>query len=432
MTQYSPLPKKPHLVWIYAGSLAEKLDAATWLDTTRELRRMGWQVTLINVGKSGRQRLRSVEVLNMSMPKIYLVRQLVYHAQVLFWILRRWRQIDVVMFHQISAPWMMPLRLLRTLTRRSAPRFVIDIRTVHMEPLANEPFKARLRRKVFDLVNKWGGNLADGYTAITAPMAKVLGISPPLLWGVWPSGVNLKKFSGAPRLRQWPLPGEPIQLVYIGSLHYERNLMALCRAVESANASGLRFNLLLIGDGTARADLESFANQTSGHVGVLPPVAHEEIPALLAQAHVGVLPFPDEEKFRVSSPIKLFEYMASGLVILASRITCHTDVIGDGEYVFWAERTDEEGLLSALRQIHASEAAWPHLSERAIQAAETWTWEAAAEKLHNALRHGLAGYHGVHEKGHENISYKMPTQGLNRQLTIENFQRIKNSESLTA
>lgn len=395
MTQYSPLPQKPLLVWVYAGSLAEKLDAATWLETTRELRRIGWQVTLMNVGKSGRQLIRGVEVLSVPMPKIYLVRQLVYHVQVLFLILLRWRQIDVVMFHQISAPWLLPLRLLRALTRRSAPRFVIDIRTVHMEPLANEPFKARLRRKIFDLVNRRGGNLADGYTTITAPMAKVLGILPPQLWGVWPSGVNVKKFSSAPRQRQWPLPGEPVKLIYIGSLHYERNLMALCRAVERANADGLRFDLLLIGDGTERADLESFAKQTSGHVCVLPPVAHEEIPALLAQAHVGVLPFPDEEKFRVSSPIKLFEYMASGLAILASRITCHTDVIGNGKYVFWADRTDEKGLLNALQQIHQTKIAWPQMSASAIQAAQAWTWEAAAEKLKNALAHGLAEYNGM-------------------------------------
>ena len=39
---------------------------------------------------------------------------------------------------------------------------------------------------------------------------------------------------------------------------------------------------------------------------------HDQIPEVLARAHVGVLPFPDEEKFRVSSPIKLFEYMAAG------------------------------------------------------------------------------------------------------------------------
>ena len=28
----------PHLVWVYTESPADTLDAATWLDTTRELR----------------------------------------------------------------------------------------------------------------------------------------------------------------------------------------------------------------------------------------------------------------------------------------------------------------------------------------------------------------------------------------------------------
>jgi glycosyltransferase involved in cell wall biosynthesis len=123
---------------------------------------------------------------------------------------------------------------------------------------------------------------------------------------------------------------------------------------------------------------------------VLPPVPHSEVPGLLAQAHIGVLPFPDEEKFRVSSPIKLFEYMASGLVILATRIVCHTDVVGSGAYVVWAEDASIEGLLAALRSAWAQRDTLEQMGSRAADDAAAWTWYESARKLRVALEVGLS------------------------------------------
>jgi glycosyltransferase involved in cell wall biosynthesis len=122
---------------------------------------------------------------------------------------------------------------------------------------------------------------------------------------------------------------------------------------------------------------------------VVPPVSHQEIPGLLVQAHIGALPFPDEAKFQVSSPIKLFEYMGAGLPILATRIACHTDVIDGGEYVFWADDSDMEGLLAALRSAWHSRDQLGSMGHRAAAAARKWTWAESAHKLEAALRHGM-------------------------------------------
>ena len=151
--------------------------------------------------------------------------------------------------------------------------------------------------------------------------------------------------------RRWPGQDEPVQLIYIGMLNYERNLMTFCRTVMEANRQGMNFSFLMYGDGSEKQELQAFASQTNGTINVFETVPHNQVPNILAQAHVGVLPFPDEMKFRVSSPIKLFEYMGSGLPILATKITCHTDVIGSGDYVFWAENSNLEGMLKALENV---------------------------------------------------------------------------------
>lgn len=382
-------PAVPHLIWLTTGPLDKTLYAAQWLDTTRELRELGWRVTLVGTGPSGVQVIQGVEVLYMPMPQIYLLRQLLFHRRFLGYLFKQWNNVDVVLFHQMSAPWLLPLRLARSLTGQRCPLLVMDTRTVIMEPLDKETWRVFLRRMFDGLIHSAANRWCDGQTAITQRMAQAVHIPVDKLWGVWPSGVNLHQFTIAQKDRHWPMAGEPIQLIYVGTLHYERNLLTFCQAVERANAEGLPIRFTIIGKGTQQIELAKFASQTAGRICVLPPVPHEQIPTFLAQAHVGVLPFPDEEKFQVSSPIKLFEYMAAGLPILATRIACHTDVVDGGTYVFWAEDASVEGLLTALRQTWQARAAFSEMGREAAKAVEAWTWQEAARKLKAALEDGL-------------------------------------------
>jgi glycosyltransferase involved in cell wall biosynthesis len=388
--QNQAIARAPHLLWIYTESPIDTLDAATWLETTRELRQLGWQVTLVTSGVTGAHLVMGVEVLGIPKPNVYVLGQLVFHLRIIIYLLLHWKQVDAVLFHQISAPWVLPVRLVRWLLGSKRPKLVMDTRTVPMRSKDKSSWRARLLDAFYPLMNEWANRWVDGQTAITARMAEAVEIPATRLWGVWPSGVNLERFALAAHARQWPVHEEPIVLAYIGSLHYERNLLTFCRAVETACREGMAFRCLIVGEGTQRAELEQFAMQTSGRIHVAPPVPHEQVPAWLAQAHIGVLPFPDEAKFHVSSPIKLFEYMASNLPILATRIACHTDVIEDGQYVFWSEDASEFGLLLALRRAWHERATLRSMGSMAAEAAPDWTWAASAAKLHRALEYGLS------------------------------------------
>jgi glycosyltransferase involved in cell wall biosynthesis len=377
----------PHLLWVYPGALAHALDAATWIETTRELRQLGWRVTLVAAGPNGYQQIRGIEVLCISRPEIYFLRQVVFHGRLWIMILRQWSTEDVILFHQMSALWLLPLRAVRCLMGSQRPLLVMDIRSLFMP--SKRGFKDRLRQIFVRLMSRIANILVDGYLVITKRMAESLCISSDRLWGVWPSGVTLGGFASAMAARRWPLPGEFTNLIYIGALHYERNLLILSQAVIQANSEGMAFRLTLVGDGTARQDLEKIAAQWKPQICLIPPVPYDQIPEVLAQAHIGVLPFPDEEKFRVSSPIKLFEYMAAGLPILATRISCHTDVIGRGEFVFWAEQADMGGLIETLRMISQDKDGLSKMGAQAALAAREWTWRESAKKLRTALERNM-------------------------------------------
>lgn len=378
-------PEQSHLMWVYPDSLFEALDSATWLDTTNELRKLGWRVTLVSAGPPGKNSIRDIEITCVSQPNIYFFRQVIFHIRLLQIILQDFTNIDIILFHQMSAPWLLPLRLFRRFTGHLHPLLVMDTRTV---PMTKATWKDQLRAWFYNLMNGFANLWADGQTAITMRMAQLVQIPPRQLWGTWPSGVNLDRFTLASETRIWPSNGEPLRLIYIGALYPERNLLALCEAVKQVSQNKMNIILTIIGKGPQRSTLQEFANHTPRSIQILSPVPHDQMPRVLSDHHIGVLPFPDRQIFRVSSPVKLFEYMASGMPILATRISCHTDVIGDEDFIFWTKDSTTEGLYEALCKISDSSASLKYKSISATKAAQAFSWQQSAIKLSDSLERG--------------------------------------------
>lgn len=382
----------PSLVWVYPTSLSERLDSATWIETTRELRNLGWQVDLLSKGASpGRQTIRGVETISLGSRETYLLGQLLFHLQVIRYIWSHWRDIDVVLFTQVSGFWLFPMRFLRLFTHGQGPLMVMDTRDL-FDPVVGS-MRIRIRKMFHSLVFWLADHLADGQTAITSRMAELVKIPPHQLWGTWPSGVDIPVFLSSVQKRRWPSAGEPVRLIYIGMLLEKRHLDLLCQALIDANGAGAHLLLTLVGEGSLRHRLEEYARESDNRIHVRQPVAHEEIPDLLAEHHIGVtsLPDPGDVKYEASSPIKLFEYLAAGMPILATTNVCHTDVVGDGCYAFWAESAAIHSLKGAMLEIANRSSELPKLGGEALAGAQNWTWAAAAKKLSDALLRGLAG-----------------------------------------
>ena len=381
----------PHLIWVTPNDLRTALDAATFLDTAYEMRKLGWQVSLLCGVSSGATQVRGIDVTPIPSPEIYFLGQHIFHQRALQFIKRQSPPADVILFHQVSGLWMLKLRPWRDLHRHSRPLIVLDTRSVYMpDKSTRRQIKDIIREAYLKIITRLANRWTDGQTAITERIAHSIGIPAHNLWGCWPSGVTPQRFASAASARQWPASSEPIRLIYIGATDPERNVLALAKAVIQAAGQGLQFHFTVIGAGSQHPHLKTLAQQHPAQLSIHDAVPHEEIPAWLAKAHVGALPFPDEEKFRVSSPIKLFEYMASGLPVLATRIVCHTDVMADADYAFYADGADVPALATCLEYIWQARGTLPALGQQAMQAADQWSWAAAARKLDKALKKGLA------------------------------------------
>ena len=374
---------KSVIFWIADNDLSQSLHAGTWLETTRHLRNMGWEVHLLSPAlEEGEREVRGVNVRFFAKPEIFFIQQLLYHWKIWRWILGSKKNSAIVLFHEMSAGWML---LFQWLNRHFGKRdfsFVMDTRTLPMEPEGNLPLRTKLRRKYTTISSLRGAAWFDGRMVITPAMGEVMGIPAEKLWATWSSGVDPDLFADCAKHRQFPRLTEPIVLIYIGCMHVERNLLTMSEAVVRANEEQRRFKLILVGEGNDEERLSAFAKENPDSIEFHGSVPSSEIPNWLAKSHIGILPFPDEEKFRVSSPLKLFEYLASGMPVMATHIRCHTDVMPeDALYVFWVYGSDTVALKKALEDIQEKKNDLAAIAQASGEDIDRWTWQHSAQQV---------------------------------------------------
>jgi glycosyltransferase involved in cell wall biosynthesis len=112
-------------------------------------------------------------------------------------------------------------------------------------------------------------------------------------------------------------------------------------------------------------------------------VGHDRVPALLDACEILVaphVPLADGSEF-FGSPTKVFEYMAMGKAIVASRLGQIGDVLVDEETALLVQPGNVGELMSAIMRLVESEDLRRSLGSKAREVAErehTWT--------HNARR----------------------------------------------
>jgi glycosyltransferase involved in cell wall biosynthesis len=144
--------------------------------------------------------------------------------------------------------------------------------------------------------------------------------------------------------------------------------------------------LLMVGDGQTRAQTEDRARQLGletvvSFVGVVP---HEHIADWLAAADVAVVPYPKLPKEVWFSPLKLYEYMAAGKAIVASRAGQVAQVLTDCYTGLLVDPGDRAGFAQALIHLLSDETERDRLGRNARrQAVEQHSWAQYVRHLGN-------------------------------------------------
>ena len=366
------------IAWVYEGSLLKNLSVS-YIEASSELSKMGWNVIFIASEAPVLMFDENVNVVLLDRPDIYLLGFMIYHFNVLIQLVKLFSALDVVFINPASVILLIPLQILRAIKKYHV-KFVMDTRDIACDGPA-------IKILYWNIYNwcafKLANCLADGQTTITNRMVDLIKIPPRQLLGIWPSGVNIDRYSSVMEQRKWSQSLEPMRVIYIGSVSYDRNILTLCKAVDHLSKNGVNVSLKIVGTGPDHADLQHRSKEMSG-VTVMQAIPKTDVPALLAGFDIGILPFNSTPKSRVSSFLKMFEYMAAGMPIIATRIVSHSDVLKE-DYVVWAGDGSQDDLEKAIKVAYQKRAEFPNMGALAKKDVLNWTWNASVKKLSQAL-----------------------------------------------
>lgn len=192
---------------------------------------------------------------------------------------------------------------------------------------------------------------------------------------VAPNGVNVS------RIRPAAERGERPVVVFVGTLKPWHGVDVLIQAAAQARQD---WQLRIIGDGPEAEPLHTLARQLAVDVEFTGALAPERIPAALAECSIAVAPYPatDREEQQYFSPLKIFEYCAAGLAVVASRVGQIPHILKDQSTGILVEPSNPTALRDALDTLAADPDLRHTLAAAARQdAVDSHSWDSVLTKI---------------------------------------------------
>ena len=208
---------------------------------------------------------------------------------------------------------------------------------------------------------------------------------------VAPNGVNTRRIT--PSVHHDV--GRPFTIGFVGTLKPWHGVDLLVAAADAASGSEFRagampWRLVIAGDGPERPRLRELAARVGNHLevvftGALDPDA---IPRLLNEFDVAVAPYPAGNQ-QYFSPLKVFEYLAAGLPVVASAVGQIPSLIGHGTTGMLVPPGDGEALANALLTLRNDPALRSRLGAAARDVAvDRYDWAIVLERILGQIPEG--------------------------------------------
>ncbi|WP_457670961.1 glycosyltransferase family 4 protein [Thiolapillus sp.] len=202
---------------------------------------------------------------------------------------------------------------------------------------------------------------------------------------VTPNAVNPRRFAAFSTARAPREHSADLVIGFMGTLKPWHGIDYLLHAFarfQQENPSR-KARLLIIGDGPQRAAMEELARQLhiDDRIQSTGAVAPDDVPGWLEKMDIAVAPYPPLENFYFS-PLKVFEYMAAGLPVIASDMGQIKDLVQHGENGLRVPPGSVMDLTEALQFLadHPQQAA--QMGRRARQyILEHYTWDTVAQRV---------------------------------------------------
>lgn len=199
---------------------------------------------------------------------------------------------------------------------------------------------------------------------------------------VIPNGINLSLFSQARVKTQ-----HPPTLLYMGSLSPLWNVELAIRAMPALVRQIPNIRLLIAGYGPAEDSLRKLGQQlgVEAHVQFLGVFTYDALPSLLSQADIGLTTAHPQSSFRrYASPLKIIEYMAACLPVIANRLGQTEIIINESGAGLLVDNSADE-FAQAAASLLCDPARYAAFSRAAESYASAFDWNLLLDKAHRVV-----------------------------------------------
>ena len=115
-----------------------------------------------------------------------------------------------------------------------------------------------------------------------------------------------------------------------------------------------------------------------GNAIMINEIPHYEVPKMIAVADVVLVPFPENEVSHAASPLKLFEGMAMGKTVIASRVSGIQEVVQSGYNGFLVDPNNPKDWCEAIEAVLNCKSLQMESSKNAIESVKKYDWNVLA------------------------------------------------------
>jgi len=190
---------------------------------------------------------------------------------------------------------------------------------------------------------------------------------------VVPNGVDLSFFKTKNR--------DPNKIVFSGVMYHHRGLNVLLDAAPKIVKEIPETKLVLLGDGPEMKKLKEIVRQKNleSNIEFKGWIDRKDIPEHLSNASIGIGPLKRTTVTENALPIKVLEYMASSLPILAKTGTLPEDVLKNNENGWFIESSDE--LSEKIIKLEQNPELVEKMGKKSLNMVQKFSWERIVKSI---------------------------------------------------
>jgi len=380
------------IFWLNINRFDVKIDKSTNLEMCTGLVKRGYKVILLTSYRDKPYENKSLnfEVVSFASVKLSCFFRIVLMIKMFFYLLKNAKPDDILYCDCVSIPMAYFVKLFKKI------KMHLDFRTVYVD--------IHTIKQKLDLLIYWKMTLslflktADSYSFITEYLKSEVEREFKHSFDdycIWSSAVNTDMFKSIKE----ELPGNKSQspvLFYHGTISRNRGIGTVLEAVSTLIKEKYDIVFRVIGSGPDLDMMKQHAQKLGiddfvEFSGLIP---YEKVPFEIAKADICICPLPNRIEWNVSSPLKVFEYMASGKPVICTPIPAHKDVLKDQPFIVYTADESAEAIKNTIKDClgRLPELQSYYQDEKAF-VENGFTWKRQAEILYDylVLKYGKVG-----------------------------------------